>query len=362
MTDLAAAKGFRDDARTAARKGALRAPAPTTVRKAGEAWLAGARDGSIRTRSGDQFKPSTIRGYEEALRLRLYPELGPMRLVDLRRSDLQHMADRLLAEKCDASTIRNTFKPLQAICRRAITRDELALKPTVGLELPAPRGTRDRFASATEGELLLAAVPAGDRALWATALYAGLRRGELQALRWDDVDLAGGVIRVERSWDQREGVIDPKSRAGHRKVPIPPALRDFLVEHRMSGPQTTGLVFGRDPERPFDPSTVMARARRAWTVAGLRPIGLHECRHTFASLMIAAGASAKAISSYLGHASVTITYDRYGHLMPGKRGRSGGAARRLPRARARERRPPGDARLTPRSRARRAGLGARGGE
>src|SRR4051812_34374336 len=59
------------------------------------------------------------------------------------------------------------------------------------------------------------------------------------------------------------------------------------------------------------------RAGRAWKRAGLQPITLHECRHTFASLMIAAGVNAKALSTYMGHASVTITLDRYGHLMPG---------------------------------------------
>jgi integrase len=64
-------------------------------------------------------------------------------------------------------------------------------------------------------------------------------------------------------------------------------------------------------------STVAARAQTAWKAAGLAAIGLHECRHTFASLMIAAGVNAKALSTYLGHGSVTITLDRYGHLFPG---------------------------------------------
>lgn len=69
--------------------------------------------------------------------------------------------------------------------------------------------------------------------------------------------------------------------------------------------------------RPFSPATVGQRAGRAWLAAGLTPITLHECRHTFASLMIAAGVNAKGLSTYMGHASVTITFDRYGHLMPG---------------------------------------------
>jgi integrase len=148
-------------------------------------------------------------------------------------------------------------------------------------------------------------------------MYAGLRRGELQALDWSNVDLAAGLIRVERAWDVKEGIIEPKSRAGRRTVPVPAVLRDHLVEHRMSGGRAEGLAFGRTAEKPFDASTVVDRARRAWKEADLEPIGLHDCRHTFASLMIAAKVNAKALSAFMGHASVTITLDRYGHLMPG---------------------------------------------
>jgi integrase len=318
--DLDATKGWRDDARQAARKGTLRVPAATTIREAGAALLAGIRDGSVRTRSGDPYKPAAARAYERDLRLRVYPELGSMRLVEVRRSDLQALADRLLVAGLDPSTIRGAFMPLRVIYRRAIARDEVAVNPTTGLELPAVRGRRERIASRGEAAALLEALPAGDRALWATAFYGGLRRGELRALRWEDVDLASGVIRVRRSWDQQAGAVDPKSRAGRRAVPIPAALRDHLLEHRIATDHPAGLVFGRSAELPFDPSTVTERAGRAWRADGLGPIGLHEARHTFASLMIAAGVNAKALSTFMGHSSITTTVDRYGHLMPGGEG------------------------------------------
>jgi integrase len=76
-------------------------------------------------------------------------------------------------------------------------------------------------------------------------------------------------------------------------------------------------VFARGNGSAFDPSTVVARARRAWTTAKLNPLTPHEARHTYASLMIAAGVNAKTISTYMGHANIAITLDRYGHLMPG---------------------------------------------
>lgn len=114
----------------------------------------------------------------------------------------------------------------------------------------------------------MVALPVSDRPIWATAFYAGLRRGELQALQPSDVDLASSEITVNRSWDQYE----PEA-----------AKRE-----------------GREPVL-------------------LRPITLHECRHTFASLLIDANVNAKAIQEFMGHATIEETFSRYGHLMPGAR-------------------------------------------
>src|SRR5437763_8856651 len=206
FASLAAARGWRADAQVALRKGTLRASTSTTLREAAERWLAGARDGSIRTRSGDPFKPSAIRSYESSLRTRILPELGAARLCAITRVDVQDFADRLQAEGLDPSTIRNTLMPVRAIFRRAVSRGAVAVNPTTGLELPAVRGRRDRVAAPEEARQLIAAAPAMDRAVWATALYAGLRRGELMALAWADVDLDERRIHVARSWDPKEGI------------------------------------------------------------------------------------------------------------------------------------------------------------
>lgn len=221
------------------------------------------------------------------------------------------------SEGCSPSTIRNALLPLRVIYRRAANRGEVATIPTTGLELPAVRGRRDRIASPAEACALLAALPEQDRAIWATAFYAGLRRGEIMALRWEDVDLKHDVLRVRRSYDPIAGPIEPKSRAGTRTVPIASVLRGELLAHRLRSGRFVGLVFGRAAERPFNPASLSNRAGRAWKASGLTPIGLHECRHTCASFLIAAGANAKALSVILGHSTIGITFDRYGHLMPG---------------------------------------------
>ncbi len=178
-----------------------------TLRQAGEDWIAGAKDGAVRTRSGDIFKPSTIRGYEAALKARIFPALGGLKLEDVSRVELQNLTDRMLADGADPSTIRNALMPVRVIFRRLVARGVVALNPASGIELPASRGRRDRIASPEEAVALLAALPEGDRAIWATALYAGLRSGELQGLDWGAVDLAGGTIAVERAYDPKAHVL-----------------------------------------------------------------------------------------------------------------------------------------------------------
>ena len=163
---LTAAKAWRHDASTSVRKGTLRAATSITLREAADAWLAGARDGSIRTRSGDPYKPSVIRSYEQALRLRVLDDLGAARLGDVRRPDVQDFADRLLAAGSrpldDPERAHAAAGDLPAGGRSAAT-SRSTRRP--GLELPAVRGRRDRIASPEEAAALLDALPEDDRAL-----------------------------------------------------------------------------------------------------------------------------------------------------------------------------------------------------
>ncbi len=310
----AAAKTWRSDAQSALRRGVLRPPERRRLEEAGEAWLEGARTGQIRNRSGDPYKPSAIRSYERNLRLKVLPEFGRVRVSDLRRTDVQDFVEKMNAEGLSPSTIDCALNPLRAIYRRAVARGEVGLNPIRGLELPRGGERRDRIASPAEAVDLLAAVPDEDRAIWATAMYAGLRRGELMALGVEHVDVATGLIHVERNWDSYEGFVALKSKAGKRRVPIAAVLRDHLLDRKLAGAE--GLIFG-EGDKPFQPEGLQHRADDAWKAAGLTRITPHECRHSYASLMIAAGVNAKALSTYMGHANIAITLDRYGHLMPG---------------------------------------------
>ena len=312
-------------------------PSTITVRDASAAWLDGAEAGTVRDRSGRPYKPSTLRGYRADLERFVYPDLGAARLSDLRRADVQKWLDRLAGELDPATgepvrsgqKARNVLTALQRVIRWNVSRGSLANADAVaGLEKPEGSKRRERIADPAETAELLAALPLEERALWATAAYSGLRRGELRGLRWEDVDLAGGRIHVRRSWDDYAGEVTPKSSAGTRTVPLMGILRDELIEHKTrTGRDGSAFVFGRTATEPFTATAVRKRALRAWADANveraeqelelLEPIGLHELRHSFASLAIAAGVNAKTLSTYMGHSSITITLDRYGHLFEG---------------------------------------------
>lgn len=335
----AAAKAWRADALVGLRKGTLTSPKPITVRQAAEAYLKGMEDGTIRASGGDPYKPSSIRDYRMHIQASVLKRFGDHRLGDIRHVDLQDWVDEMVSEGLSPEMIRGAIKVLRVIYRRAAKRGELGTNPAISLDLPAVRGRRDRIAAPDEADALIAALPTVlERALWATALYAGLRLGELGALRWEDVDLAEDKLKVQRSWDHPSGtIVTPKTRAGVRTVPVVPALRDLLLDLRLDQAKDGtdhGYVFGvsgghgfgdprkRTPDRPFSPDTMRNRAARTWKAAGLTPIGFHECRHTAASIMIAAMAASgtfnpKVIQEAMGHSNIAMTYDRYGHLMPG---------------------------------------------
>jgi integrase len=327
---------------------------PQTLGEAADAFLEGIESGAIRSKRGTPYKPSAARGYRNALELHIIPAIGRgARLSRIQRRDVQRIVDDMLARRSSPSTIRNAVKPLQAIYRRAIENGELAASPCERLRLPAAEGKRDRIATPDESGRLLAALTS-DRALWSAAFYAGLRLGELRALDWSRVDLAAGVIRVERAMDATGVIIEPKSKAGRRTVPIIEPLRRELVLHRLATGREDGYVFGVSASKPFAWAGVMGRAGKAWLRTyecgcasdakkdadvpkvcrehkrpSLAPIGLHEARHTYASWLIAAGVNVKAISTYMGHGSVSVTLNIYGHLLPGNEAEAAGMLERF---------------------------------
>jgi integrase len=336
-----AAVAWKRDVDMAKAQGRLTVGRAPTLREAAEQWHVDALAGVALARGRKPFKPGTLKDYRRNLDVDLVPEYGATRL-----DELGEMLDGLVADLQrsgkKASTVRNVLMPLRAIYRHGIRMNWVTLNPTLGLEVPTGSGRRMRIVEPRMIALYLAALDELDRPLWATAFYTGWRRGELQAVRWSEVDLATGVISVDAdqgAYDQRTGTTQgPKSGAGARSGRIAAVLREILIGHRSrAGARPSGLVFARgmlagtvrgDPGAPFNDSSTGARARQAWIDAGLPPISLHDCRHTFASMLIAAQAQAgvfdpKVVQEVMGHSSIQVTYDRYGHLFPGAQDRMG---------------------------------------
>ena len=317
-------------------RGHLRESSPVTLADAGDRWLAMASKGEITNRSGRRYKPSALRTIEQDLRLRLVPDLGAHRMADITRADLQRRVGAWSSAGLSASKVRGTVNAARVLFRDfdLITGADnpLVTDPTRGLRLPHGDGKRERIATPDEARRLIDALDPADRALWATALDAGLRHGELRSLRCEDLDLEHDRIYVRRGWDQYEGEIEPKTEAGRRTTCVTARLKTVLGEHlERTGRRGSDLIFGSTAMQPFSSSTANDRARRAWERARkredaeglipeadrLRPIGLHECRHSAVSQMLDAGVGIDKVSKFMGHASITITIDRYGHLLPG---------------------------------------------
>ncbi len=180
------------------------------------------------------------------------------------------------------------------------------------------------------GRFLEAAKGTHYYALFYTALFTGMRRSELLALRWQDIDFIYGQIYVSRSLHQlKDGsyvFTQPKSERSRRTIALPPSAFLVLKEHR-EAKETEALLLGKplsDNElvfcnlgQPIRPDTIT----RAWPMlaakAGVRVIRLHDARHTHASLMLKQGIHPKVVQERLGHSTISITLDTYSHVAPG---------------------------------------------
>jgi integrase len=166
--------------------------------------------------------------------------------------------------KGSPSTVRNTLDPLRAIYRRALKRDEVTTNPMTDLDMPHNEHEEMRIASKDEAAALVAALPPDQGAFWATALFAGLRSGELRALRWSDIDLGRRLIHVRRSWDDGGEEVEPKTAGSKRRVPVVPRLAKLLEAHRkLTERDGDDLVFGRTAREPNERSTIRRRALAA---------------------------------------------------------------------------------------------------
>jgi integrase len=148
-----------------------------------------------------------------------------------------------------------------------------------------------------------------------TAISTGLRREELLALKWSDVDFKEGKISVTKNIFKGQ-IQEPKTKTSIRKMNMPRILIDVLKEHKNKGLKSE-IVFPNKEGSYLDPENMVKRHfNKNLKVAGIKKIRFHDLRHTFATALIAQNVPIKYIQAQMGHSSIQVTLDRYGHLMP----------------------------------------------
>lgn len=339
----AAAETFAANKRLERAKGELRAPQRITFAAFTQEWLADYARAHIRA--------TTYTGYESVLRVHVVPHFGDMQLNEITTKSIDafvadwvaggpHFQERLRrarlaetekgrAEKRPARTIKfgrapktiaNSLVPLREMLGHAVRWGYLSANPAIGVRRPRVESRHDemRALDAAEVKLLLEKAPKEGYALLLTAVTTGLRRGEILGLKWGDVDWHARRLRVRRTVGLDGKFQTPKTGGSVRAVGMPATLIATLREHRMASTfkGEDDVIFPSERGTPLDGGNMVKRyLSPALRKAALGHVRFHDLRHTYASLLIAQGAHPKLISEQLGHASVQITLDRYGHLM-----------------------------------------------
>lgn len=263
------------------------------------------------------------------MRLYLTPELGRVRLGQLTPAHVQRLYAGLLGRGLSPSTVRRVHAALHRALGQAV-RWRLATSNVADLVDP-PQPVRKEMVALTPVHVrLLLEAATGERleALFAVAVTAGLRRGELLALRWSDVDLDDGFVRVVGSLARARGkgvaITNPKTPRSRRRVELTATAVDALQRHRAvqaaerlaAGPwwKTGDLVFTNHQGGFLAVKDVYAAYHRVLDRAGLPRVRFHDLRHTAATLMLSRGVHPKVASEMLGHSTIAITLDLYSHV------------------------------------------------
>ena len=296
--------------------GSLPDPGRRTVNDLVNEWLAAAN-----------LKPTTTAHARLMLDTYALPSIGHLRLSKLEPSHLQRLYGRL--ERQSPSVADKVHRLLHRAFAVAVLWRWLGENPADRVLRPAYHALRKDVWSASE----LAAFLAGTQdhwlqPLWVVAVATGCRIGELLALTWADVDLAGGSIAINKAGQHIAGqwaVSTPKTASGYREITMPPegvaALRHQKAQQAAwrlaAGPEWTpsGLVFTGKTGRPLQRSTVEHALKRECMRLDLPPVTPHGLRHLHASLLLAQGLPVPAVSARLGHANPSITMSVYAHAI-----------------------------------------------
>ena len=266
-------------------------------------------------------RPTTLARDEASLRNHVLPFFRTMKLHAVRPSDVRRWMGEMESKGLAASTIRKAYQIVARTFAAAVDDGRLAQSPCRSIRLPRIERAQPRFLSAAEVVNLGDATDPRYSTLVLAGAYTGLRFGELATLRVQRVDLLRRTLRVQETLVEVGGHLSfgpPKTRASRRSVVVPRFLAERISLQIERFPDPTDLVFTSPEGGPLRRTNFRRRVWRPAVEASIgQPCTFHDLRHTHAALLISEGCHPKVIQERMGHGSIRVTLDTYGHLFDG---------------------------------------------
>ncbi|MDQ6879874.1 MAG: site-specific integrase [Candidatus Dormibacteraeota bacterium] len=279
-------------------------------------------------------KPSvrawTYRGYEVHVRRHIKPALGHLPIERVGPQHVQAFLNRKLQEGLSPKSVRYIRSTLRSALNQALRWGVVSRNAAALVDGPRVERFEIRPFTSDEARLFLQAVK-GDRleALYSVALTMGLRQGEALGLRWRDIDLDLGYVRVTKQLQRMDGqfaLVEPKTSRSRRMLVMPEAIASSIRAHRtrqLSERASAAekwaewdLVFTRLDGAPLDGTVVTHQFHRLLDRARLPQRRFHDLRHSCATLMLAQGVPARVVMDVLGHSQIALTMNTYTHVLP----------------------------------------------
>ena len=253
----------------------------------------------------EQLEPITVGGYRSLVQCHVGPLLGKRKLSRLTRPTVEAFVDELLATGRSRVMARRALGALVSLIGEAQRRGQVAQNVASGVVVRIASRHKKRVVIPSKAEIkaLLDAATGRARTLLVVAVFTGMRISEIRGLRWQDCALDELVLRVRQRADQGGRIGSLKSAASRRDIPMTPMVVNTLKEWRLESGERDGLVFPGRHGAPLSHNAVRATLGRA-----------HRFRHFFASWLIDQGFGPKRVQVLMGHSSIAITFDVYGHL------------------------------------------------
>lgn len=283
----------------------------------------------LRNYKSISLKPTTYDLYETLIDKIIIPEIGSLKLKDIRPIHLQMFYNKLYdnGNGYSTSTLQKINNILSPACEVAVRNDLIVKNPMDGVQLPKHKEKQVRALTVEEEARFLEAAKNNQYYMaFVVLLDTGLRCGELLALTWDDIDLKNGMLYVSKNLvavkdritgKQKLVVQDtPKTSNAIRAIPLTTRALTLLKSLKLKRQSKTNIVFCTNRFTYIYPKNLRRAFQCVLKRAGIEQLGLHVLRHTFATRLFEKGANPKTVSTLLGHANVGITLDIYTHVEP----------------------------------------------